>query len=64
MQVLLMALGLVAVIEGLVLALAPSRFEDVVKALSEMSIENRRLLGLSFVAGGVLFIWIVKVFAG
>jgi uncharacterized protein YjeT (DUF2065 family) len=54
------ALGLVAVIEGLVLVLAPSRFEDLVKALESMSHEKRRMLGLVFVAIGVATVWAVK----
>jgi len=56
----LTALGLVAVIEGLVLVLAPSRFEELVRALSEMPIETRRWLGLGFVAIGTFVIWLVN----
>lgn len=60
MKELLIALGLVAVIEGLVLALVPLRFEDLLKALSELSVQNRRNIGLGMVALGVLVIWIVR----
>ena len=56
----LTALGLVAVIEGLVLVLAPSRFEEIIRALGVMSIDKRRLLGLIFVAIGFVIIWAVK----
>jgi uncharacterized protein YjeT (DUF2065 family) len=56
----LTALGLVAVIEGLVLVLAPSRFEEIIRALGDMSIDKRRLLGLIFVAIGFVIIWAVK----
>jgi uncharacterized protein YjeT (DUF2065 family) len=56
----LTALGLVAVIEGLVLVLAPSRFEEIIRALCAMSIDKRRLLGLIFVAIGFVIIWAVK----
>ena len=52
----LTALGLVAVIEGLVLVLAPSRFEEIIRALGAMSIDKRRLLGLIFVAIGFVII--------
>ena len=45
----LTAIGLVAVIEGLVLVLAPSRFEDIIRILGSMSIQTRRNLGLIFV---------------
>ena len=60
MSEFIFALGLVAVIEGLVLVLAPSRFEDLVKALESMSHEKRRMLGLVFVAIGVATVWAVK----
>ncbi len=60
MSELIFALGLVAVLEGLVLVLAPSRFEDLVKALESMSHDKRRLLGLLFVAIGVATVWAVK----
>jgi uncharacterized protein YjeT (DUF2065 family) len=48
------------VIEGLVLVLAPSRFEEIIRALGVMSIDKRRLLGLIFVAIGFVIIWAVK----
>tara|TARA_R110002124_G_scaffold118493_9_gene275840 strand:+ start:1876 stop:2064 length:189 start_codon:yes stop_codon:yes gene_type:complete len=57
----IIALGLVAVIEGLVLVLAPSRFEELVRVLAAMSLENRRLLGLLFVAIGAVIIWAVQL---
>ena len=56
----LTALGLVAVIEGLVLVLAPARFEEIIRALGAMSIDKSRLLGLIFVAVGFVIIWAVK----
>ena len=61
MSTFIIALGLVAVIEGLVLALAPSRFEELVRVLAAMSLENRRLLGLLFVAIGAVIIWAVQL---
>lgn len=50
---LLLALGLVAIVEGLVLALAPLRLEQVLAALTRMSLDQRRLIGLVAVAVGV-----------
>ena len=47
-------------IEGLVLVLAPSRFEEIISALGAMSIDKRRLFGLIFVAIGFVIIWAVK----
>jgi len=60
----LTGLGLVAVIEGLVLALAPLRFEDLLKTFQEMPVQTRRTLGLGMVALGVLVVWIGKLAGG
>jgi len=57
---LLTGLGLVAVIEGLVLALAPLRFEDLLEAFRQMPVETRRMLGLIAVAVGVGLVWIAR----
>jgi len=54
---LLTGLGLVAVIEGLVLALAPLRFEDALEMFRRMDVQTRRRLGLIAVAVGVMLIW-------
>ncbi|KAB7616368.1 DUF2065 domain-containing protein [Amylibacter sp. SFDW26] len=60
MHDLLLGLGLVAVLEGLVFALAPLRFEDLLKAMQEMSVEKRRTLGVAIVALGVGLVWLAK----
>lgn len=52
------AVGLLMVVEGLVLALAPSRIEEVLEFLRRLSVENRRMLGLVAIAAGVLTIWL------
>ncbi|MEL7344717.1 MAG: DUF2065 domain-containing protein [Pseudomonadota bacterium] len=57
---LILGLGLVLVIEGLVVALAPSRLEDVVEMLRQIPIETRRLIGLAMVASGVFMVWMVQ----
>lgn len=55
MQVVLLALGLVAILEGLALALAPDRLEDILRTIANMSPETRRLIGLlAITAGGIL----------
>jgi uncharacterized protein YjeT (DUF2065 family) len=61
MHDLLLGFGLVAVIEGLVLALAPLRFEDLLKAMGELSHDQRRFLGVVVVALGVVLVWVAKV---
>ena len=57
---LILGLGLVLVIEGLVVALAPSRLDDVVEMLRRIPVDNRRMIGLSMVAAGVFMVWMVK----
>lgn len=52
MTTLLLALGLVLVIEGLVLALAPLRIEDLMRLFARLSPDQRRLVGLVAVAAG------------
>ena len=55
-----LAFGLVLIVEGLVYALAPSLVEQMLTAFKELSIENRRLLGLVALATGLLLVWIAK----
>ena len=57
MEVLLTAIGLVFVIEGLVFALAPSRIEELLRMFAEIPVETRRVLGLGAIALGVLLVW-------
>ena len=56
----LLAVGLVAVAEGLVLALAPSRLEQVLAMMASLSMENRRLVGLVSVASGATLIALAR----
>lgn len=60
MAVALLALGLVLVVEGLVWALAPGLIESMLVALAALSLQGRRLLGLSALALGVVLLWIAK----
>ncbi len=57
---LLTGLGFVAIIEGLVLALAPLRFEDLLDTLRKLDVRMRRNLGLGAVAFGVFLVWIAR----
>ena len=59
---IILAFGLVLVIEGLVYALAPWLVESMLKAMKEMPLETRRRIGLAAVALGVGLIWIAKIF--
>ena len=57
---LLLAFGLVLIVEGLVYALAPSIIEQMLLALKSLPIDARRLLGLTSLAIGVVIVWIAK----
>ena len=56
----LLAIGFVLVFEGLVLALAPSRLDEIVRMLSQIPVETRRAFGLGAVATGVLLVWLAR----
>ena len=56
----ILALGLVLIVEGLVYALAPLLVEELLAALSALSLEQRRLLGLAALVVGVLLLWMAK----
>lgn len=58
----ILALGLVLAVEGLALALAPSRILDLLAAFAAMSRDQRRLIGLIALALGVVLIWIARQF--
>ncbi|MCV2882581.1 DUF2065 domain-containing protein [Actibacterium sp. XHP0104] len=60
MGMIILALGLVLVVEGLVFALAPSRLEDLLAALAEIPVETRRYLGLGAIALGVALVWLAR----
>ncbi len=63
MSTVILAIGLVLVVEGLVFALAPSRLEDVLEFLRSMAPERRRMIGLAALAAGVALIWVAKIIA-
>lgn len=60
MTTLLLAAGLVFAVEGLVLALAPGRLEEILRLFASLNIETRRGLGLGALAFGVLLIWLAQ----
>ncbi len=62
MSTLFLALGLVLVVEGLVLALAPLRMEDLLRFVSQLSQDQRRMLGLVAVAAGVVLVVLARRF--
>ena len=56
----LLAVGLVLVVEGLVYALAPSLVEQMLEALRDLPIDNRRMLGLGALIVGLALVWAAK----
>ncbi|MDQ2065769.1 DUF2065 domain-containing protein [Xinfangfangia sp. CPCC 101601] len=58
----ILAFGLVLVVEGLALALAPSRMEEVLRFFASLSRDRRRVLGLVSLAIGVALIWAARSF--
>jgi uncharacterized protein YjeT (DUF2065 family) len=56
----LLGLGLVAVFEGLVLALAPGRFAEMLALVEALGPDRLRTLGLAAVALGVGLVWVAR----
>lgn len=63
-EAILFGIGLVFVIEGLALALAPSRIEQVLFFFASLSRDRRRALGLIAVALGTVALWLSRVVTG
>ncbi|WP_299957795.1 DUF2065 domain-containing protein [uncultured Roseobacter sp.] len=57
MSTLLLALGLVMIIEGLAYALAPSLIERMLEALRALPEAAVRQLGLLIVVSGLILVW-------
>jgi len=60
----ILAIGLVLVIEGLVFALAPSRLDDLLALINQIPPDTRRLIGLTAVASGTALVWLAQILAG
>lgn len=59
-ETIVLALGLVLVVEGLAFALAPSRIDEALELLRRLPLETRRYLGLAAVAAGVVLVWVAR----
>ena len=57
---LVLAIGLVAIVEGLVLALAPGQLTAALEAIARLDPERRRLLGLLAVTAGIALVWVAR----
>lgn len=60
MSDLLLGFGFVAIVEGLVLALAPGHLERVLAFVATLEPERRRLIGLAAVGAGVGLVWLAR----
>ncbi|MBW4710239.1 DUF2065 domain-containing protein [Roseobacter sp. YSTF-M11] len=58
MSTLLLALGLVMIVEGLAYALAPSLIERMLEALRAMPESAVRQVGLLIVVSGLILVWL------
>ena len=54
----ILAVGLLFVVEGILVALAPVYLEKILKVLVKASYENRRIIGLITLGIGTFLIWI------
>lgn len=59
-NVILILIAGALIIEGLAYALAPSLVERLLQALRDLTLDQRRLLGLSAVTLGVLLVWLAR----
>ncbi len=57
---LLMALGLVLVIEGLLYALVPGHLKAMMLSFQKLSDDQMRIGGVAAMAVGVVIVWIVR----
>ncbi|NOD33837.1 MULTISPECIES: DUF2065 domain-containing protein [unclassified Ruegeria] len=57
MGMILLAFGLVLIVEGLAYALAPSLIERMLEAFRSIPEQARRLMGLLCVISGLILLW-------
>jgi uncharacterized protein len=60
MSMVFLALGLVLVVEGLAIALAPSRLEDIIAMIARLTRDQRRMIGLAMLAGGIVLVYLSR----
>jgi len=60
MKELIVAIGLLLVIEGLVYTIFPDQMKSMMKKMQELSESNLRTGGLFFALIGFIIVWIIK----
>ena len=60
MAIVLLAIGLVLIVEGLVWVLAPSLIEQMLEALRALPEQNRRQIGVLAMVFGLVFLWAAR----
>ena len=60
MNELIIAIGLVFFVEGLFLAIFPSRIKSILELIKNMPESKLRLFGIAFLIIGFLMIWYIK----
>ena len=60
MSELILAFGLLFFIEGLIIAIFPSRIKTMLKLIEEIPVNKLRITGVFFLLIGFLIIWYIK----
>lgn len=60
MKELIVAIGLLLVIEGLVYTIFPDQMKSMMKKMQELSASNLRTGGLFFALIGFIIVWVIK----
>lgn len=60
MGLVLWALGLVLILEGIIWALFPKAIEDLLAALRDLPLDTRRGIGLGAAVLGAVLVWIAQ----
>ena len=60
MTTLLIGVGFLLVVEGLLLALLPNVYEQLVEAINKMPDDQRRMIGLGAAVVGAALLWFTK----